>query len=62
MVALDKIKGLVYDSLFAVDSPIISAVGLRFFCGFRVSTFSSPLRNNYILLSVHDLITVLALH
>jgi hypothetical protein len=41
MVALVKIKGFVNDSLFAVDSPIISAVGLRFFCGFRVSTFTS---------------------
>ena len=41
MVALVKIKGFVYDSLFAVDSPIIPAVGLRFFCVFRVSTFLS---------------------
>ena len=41
MVALVKIKGFVIDSLFAVDSPISSAVGLRFFSGFRVSTFSS---------------------
>ena len=41
MVALVKIKGFVIDSLFAVDSPISSAVGLRFFSGFRVSTFTS---------------------
>ena len=41
MVALAKIKGLIIDSHFAVDSPNSSAVGLRFFSGFRVSTFSS---------------------
>ena len=41
MVALVKIMGLVNDSLIAVDSPIITAVGLRNVCGFRVSTTSS---------------------
>jgi len=41
MVALVKIMGLVNDSLIAVDSPNISAVGLRNVCGFRVSTTSS---------------------
>ena len=41
MVALVKTMGLVYDSLIAVDSPIITAVGLRKVYGFRVSTTSS---------------------
>ena len=41
MVALVKIKGFVIDSLFAVDSPNSSAVGLRFSSGFRVSTSTS---------------------
>ena len=41
MVALVKNMGLVNDSLIAVDSPIITAVGLRKVYGFRVSTTSS---------------------
>ena len=38
MVALVKNMGLVNDSLIAVDSPNISAVGLRISSGFRGST------------------------
>ena len=38
MVALAKIKGLINDSFFAVDSPNSSAVGLRFSSGYRVSS------------------------
>ena len=62
MVALVKIKGFVIDSLFAVDSPNSSAVGLRFFCGFRVSTFTSSTAQSYILLSVLDIISTLVIH
>ena len=38
MVALDEIKGIVNDSLIAVDSPNISAVGQRISSGYRVSS------------------------
>ena len=41
MVALVKNMGLINDSLIAVDSPNITAVGLRKVYGFRVSTTSS---------------------
>ena len=47
MVALDKIKGLVLDSLFATDSPNSSVIGLRVSSGFRVYVYihcTLPLR------------------
>ena len=46
MVALDEIKGIVNDSLVAVDSPNTSAVGLRISSGFRVSTFTTSTAHN----------------
>ena len=38
---LVKIEGLAHDKLFAAESPNSTVIGLRFFCGFRVRTFSS---------------------